>query len=77
MHIHVGSQWQSHDWTGLLCTSTHNNCAATCMESRLPCCDACGHLRDVMAEEMKMTPSSGADTDGVFNSSRNSPSVMQ
>lgn len=68
----MGSQWWSHDWTGLLCTSMHNNFSATCEENSLPCCNKCGHLelRDVMGEGMEMTPSSATGMDGAPQSSR-------
>lgn len=57
----------------------HNNVSATCKENRLPCCNKCGHLklRDVMGEEMKMTPSSATGMDGAFNSPGVSLSVIQ
>lgn len=79
MHIHVGSQWWSHDWTGLLCTSMHNNFSATCKENRLPSCNICGHLKlgDVAGEEVEMTPSSATGMDGTCNSSGNSLSVIR
>lgn len=57
----------------------HNNFCVACKENRLPCCNKCGHLqlRDVMGEEVKMTPSSATSMNGTFNSYSISPSVKQ
>lgn len=56
----------------------HNNFSATCKENRLPCWHNCGHLKlkDVMGEEMKMTPSSATGMDGPCNSSGMGLSVI-
>lgn len=57
----------------------HNNVSAARKENGLPYSNIWGHLklRDVMGEEMKMTPSSATGMDGAFNSSGISLSVIQ
>lgn len=49
----------------------HNNFSATWEENSLPCFNKCGHLelKDVVGEEMKMTPSSTTGMDGAPQSS--------